>query len=60
MQIREVKVDRSTIQGWGYKFTPTIEANMHRRKLQVSTSWRMNETYIKVCGKDSHLYGAVD
>ena len=37
-----------------------IEANMHRRKRQVCTSWRMDETYIKVGGNDRYLYRAVD
>ena len=37
-----------------------IEANMHKRKRQVCTSWRMDETYIKVGGKDRYLYRAVD
>ena len=60
LSIRGVKVDHSTIQRWIYKFTPMIEANMHRRKRQVCTSWRMDETYIKVGGKDSYLYRAVD
>jgi len=60
LSIRGVKVDHSTIQRWVYKFTPMIEANMNRRKQQVCTSWRMDETYIKVGGKDRYLYRAVD
>ena len=60
LSIRGVKVDHSTIQRWVYKFTPIIEANMHKRKRQVSDSWRMDETYIKVGGKDRYLYRAVD
>ena len=60
VSIRGVQVDHSTIQRWVYKFTPMIEANMHRRKRQVCTSWRMDETYIKVGGKDRYLYRAVD
>ncbi len=60
LSIRGVKVDHSTIQRWVYKFTPMIEANMHRRKRQVCTSWRMDETYIKVGGKYRYLYRAVD
>ena len=60
LSIRGVKVDHSTIQRWIYKFTPMIEANMHRRKRQVCNSWRMDETYIKVGGKDRYLYRAVD
>ncbi len=60
LQIRGVKVDHSTIQRWVYKFSPEIEANMHRRKRPVCNSWRMDETYIKVGGKDRYLYRAVD
>jgi putative transposase len=60
LRIRGVFVDHSTIQRWVFKFSPTIEANMHRRKKQVCDSWRMDETYIKVGGKDRYLYRAVD
>ena len=48
LSIRGVQVDHSTIQRWVYKFTPMIEANMHRRKRQVCTSWRMDETTSKL------------
>jgi putative transposase len=60
MQIRGVHVDHSTIQRWVFKFAPEIEQNMHKRKYQVGDSWRMDETYIKVGGKDRFLYRAVD
>ncbi len=60
LSIRGIKVDHSTIQRWVYKFSPIIEANMHRRKRQVCNSWRMDETYVKVGGKDRYLYRAVD
>ncbi|HZL09136.1 MAG TPA: IS6 family transposase [Prolixibacteraceae bacterium] len=60
LSIRGIKVDHSTIQRWVYKFTPMIEANMHRRKRQVCNSWRMDETCIKVGGKDRYLYRAVN
>ena len=59
LSIRGVKVDHSSIQRWIYKFTPMIEASMHKRKRQVCTSWRVDETYIKVGGKDRYLYRAV-
>jgi len=55
-----VQVDHSTIQRWVYKFSPLLEANMHKRKKQVCDSWRMDETYIKVGVKDRYLYRAVD
>ena len=60
IQIRGVRVDHSTIQRWVFKFGPTIEKNKHKRKQQVNSSWRMDETYIKVAGKDRYLYRAVD
>jgi len=60
LQIRGVEVDHSTIQRWVYKFSPEVEKNMHKRKYRVGDSWRMDETYIKVGGKDRFLYRAVD
>jgi putative transposase len=60
LRIRGVKVDHSTVQRWVFKFSPLVEANMHKRKKQVCDSWRMDETYIKVGGKDRYLYRAVD
>lgn len=60
LEIRGVKVDHSTIQRWVFKFSPLVEANIHKRKNLVGDSWRMDETYIKVGGKDRYLYRAVD
>ena len=60
LQIRGVEVDHSTIQRWVFKFSPEIEKKMHRRKFKVGGSWRMDETYIKVGGKDRFLYRALD
>ncbi|MFV8344229.1 IS6 family transposase [Flavobacterium sp. XS2P39] len=60
MKMRGVQVDHATIQRWVYKFSPSIEAQMKKRKLRVGKSWRMDETYIKVNGKWCYLYRAVD
>ena len=49
--MRGVQVNHATIQRWVYKFSPSIEAQMKKRKLRVGKSWRMDETYIKVNGK---------
>jgi len=59
LEIRGVKVDHSTIQRWVFKFSPEMENKMHRRKYRVGDSWRMDETYVKVGGKDRYLYRAV-
>ena len=48
MSIRGIKVDHSTIQRWVFKFSKEVERNMNKRKRQVGSSWRMDETYIKV------------
>lgn len=56
----EVQVDHATIQRWVYKFAPFIEVKMKKRKLRVGSSWRMDETYIKVKGQWCYLYRALD
>jgi putative transposase len=55
-----VVVDHATIQRWVYKFTPLLETTFRKRKKQVSNSWRMDETYIKVKGEWMYFYRAVD
>ncbi len=48
---RGVSVDHATINRWVIKFTPILEHNLRRKKKAVSSSWRMDETYIKVKGE---------
>jgi putative transposase len=60
LSTRGVTVDHATIQRWVYKFSPLIEAGFQKRKKVVSSSWRMDETYIKVKGEWTFLYRAVD
>ena len=58
---RNIKVDHSTINRWVIHYAPLLEAefrNKHKRK--VGSSWRMDETYIKVKGVWHYLYRAVD
>ena len=43
-----------------FKVTPLVESQFKNRKKSVSTSWRMDETYIKVKGDWKYLYRAVD
>lgn len=60
MKMRGVHVDHATIQRWVYKFAPLMEMQMKKRKVQVSGSWKMDETYIKIKGQWCYLYRAVD
>jgi putative transposase len=60
MEERGVEVDHSTRNRWVLKYSPQLEEAFHRRKRPVWTSWRMDETYIKVKGEWRYLYRAVD
>ena len=53
-------VDHATIQRWVYKFAPIFEKEFRKRKKRVGTSWRMDETYLKVNGTWHYYYRAVD
>ena len=60
MQERGVSVDHSSINRWAIRFVPLIEKMARKHKCPVGTSWRMDETYIKVKGVWKYLYRAVD
>src|SRR5262249_15075872 len=60
MPERGVPAAHATIQRWVVKYSPLLEAALHRRKRSVWLSWRMDETYIKVKGQWYDLYRAVD
>ncbi|WP_418287821.1 IS6 family transposase [Legionella israelensis] len=58
---RGLNVDHSTIHRWVVEYVPQLESSFRKQyKKQVGTSWRMNETYIKVKGVWMYLYRAVD
>jgi transposase-like protein len=60
MEERGVELDHATINRWVIKYSPLLEEAFHRRKRAVWTSWRLDETYIKVKGGWKYLYRAVD
>jgi putative transposase len=60
MAERGAEVDHATLNRWVVKFSPSIAANAQVRKKPTAMSWRMDETYIKVKGKWTYLYRAVD
>jgi len=60
MQERGVVVDHSSINRWAIRFLPLLEKAFRKHKHAVGTSWRMDETYIKVNGAWKYLYRAVD
>ena len=60
MAERGVIVDHATVHRWAIKMLPVLAAVFRSRKKPVGLSWRMDETYIKVCGEWKYLYRAVD
>ena len=57
---RGVEVDHATLNRWVVKLAPLIASRAQERKRPTATSWRMDETYIKVKGRWTYLYRAVD
>src|SRR5271169_631042 len=58
---RGVSVDHSTIFRWVQKYAPEIEKRLRWQwRRPRSTSWRIDETSVKVRGRWAYLYRAVD
>jgi putative transposase len=60
MAERGVEVDHATLNRWVVKLAPLIASRAQDRKLPTAMSWRMDEPYIKVKGRWTYLYRAVD
>ncbi len=57
---RGIMVDHTTINRWVIVYAPQLEALHRKQKPSVKISWRMDETCIKVKGRDCYLYRAAD
>ncbi|WP_027159813.1 IS6 family transposase [Methylobacter luteus] len=57
---RGVKVDHATLNRWVVNYSPALALKAKNRKRAIATSWRMDESYIKVKGQWVYLYRAVD
>jgi transposase, IS6 family len=58
---RGVSVDHSTIYRWVQRYAPAMEKRLRWQwRRPRSTSWRVDETYVKVRGEWAYLYRALD
>lgn len=60
MAERGVDVSHTTILRWVQYYVPEFEKRWSRYARPVGTSWRVDETYIRVHGRWTYLYRAVD
>lgn len=58
-----IKVDHTTIYRWVQQYSKILYAlwkKQNHRMKSCTNSWRMDETYVKIKGKNHYLYRAID
>jgi transposase, IS6 family len=60
MAERGVDVDHSTIARWVVHYAPLLNQLIRREMRSPNRSWRVDETYVRVAGRWTYLYRAID
>jgi transposase-like protein len=60
MAERGILVDHATVGRWVVRYSPELLERFNRRKRAVTGKWHIDETYIKVRGRWTYLYRALD
>ena len=53
---RGIHVDHATLNRWVIRFAPLIEEKTRKLKRKTASSWRMDETYIKIFMYENHCW----
>ncbi len=59
MSERGVDVDHASLNRWVVRYSPLLAEQARLRKRPTDSSWRMDETYMKVKGQWTYLYRGV-
>ena len=58
---RGISVHRSTIYRWFIQYAPVLRKKLKKYQfIRTTSSWQLDETYVKVNGKWFYLYRAID
>ena len=60
MAERNLSVDHVTIWRWVRRYAPELNRRCRRELRNTNRSWRCDETYLRIAGKWTYLYRAVD
>jgi len=60
MAERNLPVDHVTIWRWVQRYAPELHRRCRRERRRTNRSWRADEAYLRVAGKWTFLYRAVD